>query len=206
MRITVMPPVGRTRSNAQWPGEGPYGTLIANGLPSALAPFNTITDPAWNPCLYSIAYDTETQKATASFTLHPVNYEGVVNAKAGKETEGFRIGFPALPDASGYIVTVKRRNSSGSEYFVDGYNEKLVTVNNPLVRESSAMMNQENQFTIRAMGQILPSTKVLTVNGIPFQLGEKDTPQHQGVPVRMGKAQHPPGLRQKLGNRRSGRH
>lgn len=160
MRITVMPPSGRTRSEAHWPGEGPYGTLIANGLPTALEPFNTVTDPAWNPCLHSIAYDTETQKATATFTHHPATYEGVVNAKAGTETEGFRIGFPALPDASGYIITVKRRNSSGSEYFVDGYNEKLVTVNNPLVRESSAMMNQENRFTIRAMGQILPSTKV----------------------------------------------
>lgn len=164
MRLTVVPPVGCTRDNAQWPGTGAYGSIIANGLPTALEHFNSLIDPGWNPCIYGISYDSDTHKVAATYTTTPQTYNGIVSPQAYKveegKTTGMTITWPALEDATGYIITVKRRNSSGSEFYVDGCNEKFITANSIFVNESSAMMNQENKYSIRAMGSVLPSTKL----------------------------------------------
>lgn len=165
MRLTVQPPAGQNVSHANWPDNSAFGTLIAPGMDNQFVPFNNVTDNSWKPAVYNIKYDADSKKASFMFTEEFQSYEGTVTAHHGRKSlteTGLRIGWDALPDATGYIVNVKRRNTAGSEFYVDGYNNKLVTASEIDVNESEAMMKQEHQYTIRVSGPAMPSSKVYT--------------------------------------------
>lgn len=185
MRLTVVPPVGQTRDFAQWPAAGPYGKVIAPEIPSALTPFNTPTQ-TWTPCLYDIAYNNDTQNASFKYTKQAPKYDGLVAPKAGKlnegKQEGMKICWNHLPEATGYIITVQRRNSSGSTFYVDNCNDKLVNDTKIFINESAAMQRQDNRYTIRAIGPVLPSSKVFDSGWFkPEELPSYDPNWEDGV-------------------------
>lgn len=160
MRLTVMPPDGLTVRDAAWPSTGSFGNFIYKGMPNEFKTFNA-TEASWTPGIFNITYNKDTKVASFLYNTNPQVYSEMptnVNKYLKADNTGFRVGFTAAPGATGYIVTVQRRNSSGNLYYVDGYNNKTVNGTEFAVNETSAMMNQEHKMVIRALGTEMPSS------------------------------------------------
>lgn len=181
-RCTIMPPTGKSISSGQWPAGGAYGTLLSNGLPNSFNTFNTVAS-GWTPTVYDIAYDAATSTATFKYAAKADAYDKVPDVWVGKVDGmvGFRANWPKVEGAKGYVVNVTRRNSSGSLFNVDNYNDKMVEDNDIAINESSAMMAQEHQIRVRVLGPMMPSSKEFVSEWIrPNEMNAYD-PSHSAV-------------------------
>lgn len=163
MRLTVMPPSGKTPNYANWPATGVFGNMIYNGSPNTFKTFNAVSS-TWTPGVFNISYDNDSKQASFDYYAQPQTYnENVTEAEAYRKGEndktGFKIHWKPATGAQSYLVTVQRRNTSGSMYYVDNYNNRVVTGTDVVVNESEAMMKQENMFIIRPVGSTMPSTQ-----------------------------------------------
>lgn len=159
-RCTLMPPDGMSIANGQWPTTGAYGAIISPGLPNSFTTYNSLNGE-WTPSVTQIAYDSNSKTASFRYDATPLAFDAVADVKYGIEEGqlGFRVYWQPVEGATGYIVTVTRRNSSGSTFNVDNYLNTLVTDTDIKVNESSAMMAQEHQIVVRVMKDGMPSSK-----------------------------------------------
>lgn len=164
-RCTVILPEGVPNvSSAAWPAAGLYGSIIANEMPNEFKPFNALNG-AFTPAMLNITYNPETRKSTFDYTSALQPYDGKTDHMEFNRFDwrtGFDIRWNAAPGAVKYAVTVKRKNSSGKEFFVDGYNDKIVEGTTCYVSESATIMKTTHWVEIRAIGTQLPSTEVAT--------------------------------------------
>ncbi len=179
-RCTVVPPTGCNVDNAAWPANGIFGDFIAPGYDSELGAFGRYNNVEFKPTFTNIKYDAENRISSFDYTNTPIVYSEVPEFGEFCKKEGFTetsnpgfvIRWTKCPNAKDYALTVKRFNSSGSSYVVNGISEKLIgDVDEFVVEESLAMMKQRHEVTIRAIGEVT-STECATKECVPYELGE----------------------------------
>lgn len=179
-RCTVIPPVGCHINQAAWPASGVYGNFIATGFPNALVPANSYNQSSFKFAISPIVFNAGEKKTTFRYEQNPVLYSEVPNnVNAWRNTDagqkGFNVNFTAPDGATGYLVTVERRNSSGNVFTVDGYDNRRIESTFFTVNESEAMMAQPHRVQIRAIGPMLPSSAVydsgFTINPATLAVG-----------------------------------
>lgn len=161
-RCTVILPEGLSVLNAAWPATGLYGNVIANGMPNELKPFNALTG-TFTPAITNIAYNGETRKSSFDYTTSLQAFNGktdLIECNKFDWRTGFDIRWNSVPGAVKYAVTVKRKNSAGSQFIVDSYNDKIVEGTTCYVSESATIMKTTHWVEIRAIGAQLPSTEI----------------------------------------------
>lgn len=161
-RCSVVVPSGLAVDGAHWPAAGLYGSVIAPEMPNSLKPFNALKGD-FTPGFVNIAYNPETRKSSFDYTttLQPFTAKtDFIQCNKFDWRTGIGIEWNPVPGAVKYAVTVKRRNSSGSEFFVDGYDNKIVEGTNCFVSESATIMKTTHWVEVRAISSQLPSTEM----------------------------------------------
>ncbi len=174
-RCSVVIPDGMNVARSMWPsGSTIYGQCISPGLPNELKPFRNYNASMFTPTISDISYDANTRQSTFKYKDDAVAFDGVINdvkVWRNDEQKGFNVDWTPVQGATGYIVTVKRYNSTGASFIVDNYENKLISGTSIVIREDLPLMNQQHIVSVRAYGD-LPSTRLYeTEKFVPATLG-----------------------------------
>jgi hypothetical protein len=171
-RCTIVTPPNSTVAYGNWPQSNIYTTFIAPGYTNALTGYGRVDTSKFLPYILNIKLDEETKALTFDYNPEGVgqytnaHQDGQVKFTREDEQLGFNLSWEALSDASNYMVTVRRYNSSGNSFTVDGYSNKLVGegVTSGVIHETTVMMAQEHEVEIRPISANygLPSTNTYT--------------------------------------------
>lgn len=157
-------------------------TAIYDGAPGQLSPVNKSS--LWRYFITSIEADEsgdiqfDYNIITEAPNLTTVLHDNPRKAPNGKRM--VQLKWDEVPEADGYCLTVKRKDSAGREYVVDGLNEKFIgnTTEYEIRNLSSAAFNQTMTAYVRVV-KLVPSAQ--TSNVITFVPNDLEAGYESGV-------------------------